>query len=549
MESLDIKTYVSMAKRRVYWIIIPFLIVLLGGLAFALRVEPVYESSTMILVQPQEVPRDFVRPIVENGIQERLRTISQQVTSRTNLESIIAQHGLYQNSGLLLETQVQTLRSNIRVNVGGTGRGGRGESTFTISFRHRDPETARAVTSTLASNFISENLKVRESQALGTSSFLAGELEGVRRRLEQREAALKEYRERHFGAMPEQLQTNLSMLMRMQSHLESLQKSFQDAQNRKILLQEQIAQHKRMEEQLAEIARSQSFPDAPDGTIPPEVARLAALRAKLEDLQSRYTESHPDVRRMKSTIERLETREAGDSTASASVGEAGAGAAVSDVESLRSKLTPPPWANLVLQVNQIDYEIGRILADIENTKERVEMYQKRVEEAPRREQEIMELKRDYENLRGLHNSLLNRKLEAEIAVSMERKQKGEQFRILDPARRSEIPVEPDMRRILLVTLALALGLGGGAAYAREIMDTSYKEPKETVEDLGLPVLISLPFRYTLQEERALKRKAWFKAFGVAVGFVILAAGIVVFTKGLDRTVEFVMRNLPFLGST
>ncbi len=540
----EIKKYIDIAKRRFYWVMIPFLVVLLGGLSFALNADPVFEAQTLILVQPQEVPQAYVRSIVQRGIQERLRTITQQVTSRTNLEAIISERGLYEGRGMLMESKVQTLRKNIRVDVGGRGRGG--ESTFAISFRHGDPELTRDVTNALASNFISENLKIRESHALGTSSFLADELDTVRRRLEEREETLKAYREKHFGAMPEQLQTNLSMLARMQSQIEHLEKSLQDAQNRRLMLQQQIAQQKRMAEQMADFSGNQALFDFDDDSAGFESGQLASLRGQLDELLMRYTENHPDVRRVKSMIEKLEAQEAQE-TASLELEDN----PLPDLEPPAMDMTPmmpSPEDMFRPQLAQVDGEIARLRADIVKSKERLEVYQTRVEQAPKREQEILSLKRDYENLKSLYDSLLNRKLEAELAVSMEKKQKGEQFRILDPAKRPEIPVEPDMRRILLLTLVLGLGLGGGLGYLREITDTSYKEPKEMINDLGLPVLISLPYRYTAQEERVLKLKKLLKAGGVAVGFVGLSTGIVLYNKGIAATIGFVKRVLPFIGT-
>ncbi len=552
MEGLnqEIQKYLHMARRRVYWIVIPFLVVLLGGLVFVLRATPVYEAETLILVQPQEVPQNFVRSIVQQGVEERLRTITQQVTSRTNLEAIIDEYDLYANTPMMLEAKVARCRKSIRVNVGG----GRGGSTFGITFRDTDPEKVKDVTNALASNFISENLKIRESQALGTSSFLADELETVRRRLEKKEEVLKQFRMAHMGAMPEQLQTNLNMLERMQGQLEQLNDSLQDAQNRKLMLQGQMAQQRRMVEQMAQFSNTESLLELDEtGLQSPESQELAALREELEGLEMRYTENHPDVRRVKAMIQKLE-RQAEKAREEASAVESAEEAAPPVGAEGPQEMSPAgtgafmPSAEDMLkpQMDQIDYEIQGLRADIAKTKEKIELYQRRVEEIPRIEQEVLTLKRDYENLQALYDSLLNRKLEAEIAVSMEKKQKGEQFRILDPAKRPELPVEPDVRKVFLLTLVLALGLGGGLAYLREVTDTSYKDPQEAGDHLGLPILITLPLRYTEQEMKARRRRQVLFAAGVVLGFGVTAFGIVLAAKGLDRTLELIKGFLPFV---
>jgi polysaccharide chain length determinant protein (PEP-CTERM system associated) len=374
----------------------------------------------------------------------------------------------------------------------------------------------------------------------------------VRRRLEKKEEALKQFRMAHMGGMPEQLDTNLSMLERTQKQLEQLNDSLQDAQNRKLMLQEQIAQQRRMAEQMAQFSGSDSLLELDETEFQsPESQELASLRKQLEALEVRYTENHPDVRRLKAMIEKLEAQAekaqeeqaATEGAASPQEAEGSAGMPGPDM----GAFMPSAGDMLKPQLRQINYEIQEIRADISDAKKRMDVYQGRVEETPKIEQEVLTLKRDYENLKGLYNSLLDRKLEAEIAVSMEKKQKGEQFRILDPAKRPELPVEPDVNRIFMITLVLGLGLGVGLAYLREMMDTSYKEPNEAGEHLGLPILVSLPLRYTEQEEKARRRKKWVKAAGVVLGFGVSATGIMVAAKGLDKTVEIIMGFLPFVG--
>jgi len=156
---------------------------------------------------------------------------------------------------------------------------------------------------------------------------------------------------------------------------------------------------------------------------------------------------------------------------------------------------------------------------------------------------LLSLNRDYGNLRELYNSLLNRKLEAQIAVSMEKKQKGEQFRIVDPAKIPRRPVEPDLRRILLLTLACGIGLGGGLAFFRETMDTSYKIPEEVERDLNLPVLVSMPIRYTEKEIRIKRLKRGLAFVSVALGFALSAVGTILALKGVDATLSYVKKIL------
>jgi len=188
---------------------------------------------------------------------------------------------------------------------------------------------------------------------------------------------------------------------------------------------------------------------------------------------------------------------------------------------------------------QVNFEINKLKADIFGIQEKIELYQRRVEETPRREQELMTLTRDYNNQKEIYNSMLNRKLEAEIAVSMEKKQKGEQFRVIDPAKMPTNPVAPDLKKILLMTLMIGLCLGCGLAYLTETMDDSYKTPEELEKALQLPVLISVPIRYTEREQKWMKRKQWLMAGSVTICFFVSAITIVITTKGFDATLNYI----------
>ncbi len=537
MESFDIMKYIEMALRRKYWIIIPFLLSLLGGLHHILITPEIFEAKTLILVQPQKVPSSFVRSIVSSGVEERLKTITQQVTSRTNLETIIKEYQLYTGKKMILEDKVGLVRGRIRINV---GRGGKGGNSFEIVFRGEDPKKVMQVTNALSSKFISENLKIRESQALGTSAFLADELEAIRKRLSKKEGQLTEYRQKFMGAMPEQLQTNLNLLGRLQMQLEQLHSNLRDGENRKLIIQQQIGDSEMRQKQIADAGMGTSLTEKELSSTSEEEGSedLVALRKQLALLKSRYTDNHPDVRRLKKVIEKIEEGE----SESEEVEEFSSGPEVDGSEADLTDIEPilPMMDDFLKpQLQQIDNESKKNRAKIQEIQSKIETIQKRVEETPKRELELITVKRDYGNLKTLYSSMLNRKLEAELAVSMEKKQKGEQFRVVDPAKIPVKPVEPDARKIILLTLILGLGLGGGLAYLLEFMDTSYKTPDDVEKELQMPVLVNIPIRYTAKELKRQFRKKVLMAASVAVGFILSASGIVIAVKGVDATLLFI----------
>ena len=122
----------------------------------------------------------------------------------------------------------------------------------------------------------------------------------------------------------------------------------------------------------------------------------------------------------------------------------------------------------------------------------IELYQQRVENTPKREQEMVSLNRDYGNIKESYDSLVQRKLEAEISVNMEKKQKGEQFRIIDNATLPEKPYSPNVEMLFLLSVASGLGIGGGLIFLFDFLNTSLKLPQDYETQFGLPVLATIP---------------------------------------------------------
>jgi polysaccharide chain length determinant protein (PEP-CTERM system associated) len=375
------------------------------------------------------------------------------------------------------------------------------------------------VANTLANYFIDENLKVREAQAIGTSGFLDDQLDAIRIRLEEVEKQFGDYRKKYMGELPEQLNTNLRVLDRLQLQLNERQENLRDAKNRILLLDNQIEANRNL--QTAGVT-------APSGTG--QVLTLTQLKQQLADLKANYTDRHPDVIRLKRQIE--------DAEAKAAETESGSGAPEQEQSGSAAPRTQNRFlADQIQQRNATYLEIKDLESELANTMLQIKDYQRRVEVTPNREAELLSLNRDYENIKESYNSLLNRKLEADIAVNMEKKQKGEQFRIVDHARLPQNPVSPNLKKLFMLAVAAGLGLGGGLIFVLDHLDTSLKRPDDIEADLGVPVLATIPRLYQ-PKGQMLKKLNWvLTGFGVLVGFILLAVFGALVLNGINPTIE------------
>jgi uncharacterized protein involved in exopolysaccharide biosynthesis len=242
--SFQIGYYIDLALRHRWFIIIPFCLAMIAGIYLALTLPRIYMASTMIMVEPQAVPSNFVQSIVTTDISTRINSISQEIMSRSNLERAIKKMNLFSGPGykkVFMEDMIASMRSRIEVKVTQTrGRYGGGADMFTVAYRDSDPEIVMKVANELTASVIEENLKLREDQAVGTSDFLDVQLKSMREQLEVVEDRISGYRKNNMGQLPEQLEANLRALDRLQEQLNEKQKSLQDTKNRLILINNQI---------------------------------------------------------------------------------------------------------------------------------------------------------------------------------------------------------------------------------------------------------------------------------------------------------------------
>jgi len=464
-ETLDIKDYLQIALRRKWYFIVPFVLISIAAIAYAHYAPNVYRASTLILVEPQKVPTTYVKPTVTENIEAQLRTITEQIMSRSYLERIINEFDLYpeMRKRLPLESVIERMRECIDVRV----KKGR---VFSVSFEDQDPVIAMKVANRLASLFIEGNLKVREERAEGTLVFLEKELERVRKLLKQQEKEVSEFRAKHLGVLPEQLEANLRTLDRLQLQLQSNGEALKTAEETRRMLQQQLSQMQTMPMITVDEGSSEK-------SIL-ESSSLDEIKARLEQLRVKYTEKHPEIIRLKRLIAQMEKEEKGS--------EEGPKEASTTNEK-------PSWTSQIeAQLAQLDAEIAQLKNERKRLKSEIKEYERRVEITPKIEQQLKELTRGYEVTQKEYQSLLDKKLQAELAANMERKQKGERFKVLDQAKIPERPFKPNRPKIILFGVFLGMAAGGGLAGLIEYLDHSFYKIEDLEQFTGISVIASIP---------------------------------------------------------
>lgn len=488
--SQDFKEQIEPIVKRKWMIIIPAILGTVISAAIAYNLPKSYHSKTLIIVEQQQVPEQYVTPTEATPVGQRLNTIRQQIMSRTNLEKIIENFNLYKNDNegpvdrLFLrygiakksvpgkEQRVEKMRRDIEVTVIGGSHNGGGDA-FSISYTGKDPYTTMEVTNRLASMFINENLKIREQSVEGTSEFINSELESAKMDLEKQEKALREFKERHMGALPNQIDANLRTLDRLQLELQSVRENIKNSLDRKMLLEEQLT------------AVSDSA--APYETNlyqlkGPLTSQLKKLRNELDALRSVYKDNYPDVIIARKRIKEIEKKltsepEKNDFT---------------DIQvSWRDDRTDR-FSQIYAELKTLDSQIDIMKKRENRIKDQIGLYEKRVEDTPANEQLLADIRRDYEISLQNYQSLLEKKLNARLAENLEKRQKGERFRVIDPANLPESPYKPDVRKIMLLGLVVGAGIGIGLVFLREYTNPVFRKNEDFDGIFPQPVLAAIP---------------------------------------------------------
>jgi polysaccharide biosynthesis transport protein len=512
-------------RRRKWLATLAFLVPLAVGLTVVTAIPRVYRATVTVLVIRQEIPEKLVSPTVTSLVETRLKTISQETLSRPRLEALRERFGLYKDlqKRISPDQVIERMRSDIHLEIKGAETKGetQGPIAFTLSYQGTDPKTVADVANTLASYYIDENVKARELQASGTAEFLRVQLEQTKQRLDQQERNVSEFKRRHLGELPQQMEANLATLERLQMQLRLNADGQTRAQERRSFLSAQISE-----------AGPLGFAGSggPAGTPQSGPARLARLQQTLAELRSRYSDKYPDVLQTQSEIAAL-TRELAEAKAK--------GGSESTAPAATSTVASPLKAALI----ESETELKVLKAEEAHLRGSITAYQQRIEKIPEREQEYKELARDYETTRDVYQSLLKRYGDAQIAESMEQRQKSEQFRIIEAAGVPTRPVGGPLK-LLLIVFVVAIDLAVAAVIVAEKLDASFHTVEQVRGRTSFPVLVSIPRIVTDADAARQRTRFRLATMATSVGLVALVAISYFLAHGNEELVGLLVKPRP-----
>ena len=507
--TLNLGTYLEIAQRRKWWIILCTLGLSVCATIVAQRLPNIYRAETVILVDAAQVPDNVVKSLNTGDISGRLATLRQQVLSPTRLKKLVEAQKLYPDpTGTLSEEEViGGLQKSIIVELVNPGSGKM--SAFRIAYSGRKRAEVAPIANQLAQMFIDENVTIRVDQSEDITQFLRTQLQETKKQMDELDGKLQGIKSRNIDQMPESKQYHVEALSSLRAQVQTIQDKIQQDNREKNILQSMMIS---------------GGGDAPtidingdaDGRGPYQ-AQIQKLESKLSELRLRYGPGHPDVRRTQNELERLKTKAASEAAAAAASGQTDTQKPAIQEGRQQKRRNPVVQA----QIEKLDEDIALQTRAVAPLQARMDMHEARLGQMPAFEQQISRMQQDYDILRSQYTSLLEKEKAAEISHALEVHQKAEKFEILDPATTPAKPAAPN--RLLISLAGLFGGLVGGIALAAltEMNDESVRTENEAARIFGKPVLSGIPLVITREEHHLSNLRALAMVLGTVVGSAAL----------------------------
>lgn len=451
-------TAVGLWRRRKWLFLVSFLVVFAMAVGLVAGLPSLYRASTTIVFSQDDMAESMIRPDREQELELRLAAIRKVVLSREQLQEVIREFDLYPElrAEAPPESVVRRLREDIAIEQQSSAEPRWRETSsiiVTISFQYWEPEKTAEVANEIAARFRAENTRMLSEQTARASGFLGQQLDEAKARLDEQEARMNAFKSAHASELPEQQYFNISTLERLNDELRRV------AEKRNDLL--------RMRYGLplnAEAVETTPYSAGLAGSL-----RLERLQRELKSAQLSYTDAHPRVIRLKQEIEDLEA-------ALAANPQTAQGAPLASQDGGYTLATDPDLADLRRQEAALRAEVAEVT--------------RRIEATPGVGQQLEKLALDYEAAKQAYLSLRELFRNAQLAESLQSGQ-SQQFRVIEAAIPSDIPVAPNTMMLALAGLVLALGIAGGLALLVEQFDRSFHSVADLRRFTGVPVLASI----------------------------------------------------------
>jgi polysaccharide chain length determinant protein (PEP-CTERM system associated) len=463
---LSTEDYLTILKKRAWIVILPAIVFAIVGAGLTLFVQPEYVSQTLVLIEQQKVPDSYVKSVVSEDLNARLASMQEQILSRSRLQPIIERFNLYPTMGM--DARIDKVRKDITIKpiesqIARTG----GLPGFFISFKAGDAHTAQQVCTEITSLFVSENLHAREQSAEGTTEFLKQQLADAKRSLDEQDAKLATFQRTYAGKLPGEESGNMGMLTTLNTQLDAATQALARMEQDKTYGETMLA------------SQTSNLPSADVQRAQPQAqqAELSALLSQEAELSSRYTDDYPDVVSVRRKIKELRAEMAKAPTT-----------APAPAANVPNRSEPASIVSMRAQLRGLEQSIAQKRRDQMNIQSQLRQYQDRISSSPAVQAEYKQITRDYQTAQAFYDDLLQKMNQSKMATDLERRQQGEQFKLMDEANLPDGPSFPKRSAFLGGGLGAGVMLGLLIVAWIEYRDTAVRSERDIWAFTKLPTL-------------------------------------------------------------
>ena len=563
--ALGISDYIKMLKRRVYHILIPAVLVFALSVLIALLLPPTYKSKAVILIEEQEIPKEFVQSTINSFADQQILIIKQRIMTLKNIMGLIEQYNIYTEDDLRRYSQTylaEEFKAAVEVESIGadildasTGRSAVVTIAFELSFKHRSPQKAQKVTNELVTLYLAENLRMRTEKTISTSTFLKAEADALSNRLDELDLQVAAFKEKNAGSLPGSETYNRSIIERVeqevlangfriknlqQGKLESESRLLQMSKYRPTVLptgEAVLSDQDRLKALESELRRQQaaysdqhptiislrrSIQELKDkGGVRGEsdlAEELRQERSKLATLKEQYAATHPMVVQQERLIEGLVNSTGQDGVSSVAV---------------EAEPDDPSYIMTETQIKTADTEIKFLVEKNKELQKKIDKYESLLVVAPAVEQEFLTLTRERANASAKYQDIKAKQLVAEMSQSVEAGRKGDRFTLIQPPNTPEDPISPNRPAIMFLGFVFAGAIGLGFGLLLEIIDPGIRGEQKLKQATGHQPLISIPYIYIDSELKTVDKRKWKWFFAVVIAGLLAVAFVHFFIEPLD----------------
>jgi uncharacterized protein involved in exopolysaccharide biosynthesis len=556
------KEYISILKRYIY----PMLAIVAVGLILsnliAIKMPHMYKSTGIILIDETAMPEEIVKSMVTNYAEKRIQIINKKIMTSKNLTAMINKFNLYQEERerSSIRSILEKMKENTHLNmIGGeviidprTGKPVKPTVGFELSFDSESPEVAQQITSEFVTLYLNNNLKYRAQLVEGATSFLDQETKKLRSEISELEKKLAEFKEKNAGNLPGLNKLNLNRIDRIEDQLRDVNEKIRSLTENEFYLRNNLVQ---LDPTIATFTTTGERIYGADD-------RLIALKAKYVALSSKYSKEHPDLIKMRREIQSLKKETGGSSNKyeyQIKLNDKQTKLALlmdryspshPDVKKLKLEITNlkksldqftivktspkqikpnnPAYIQMQTQLMATQSELRSAQVSHRNLESKLLYYEQNFSKSPQVEREFKILIRDYENAMSKYGEVKAKQREANMASSMEKATKGNEFVLLEPPLIPEKPFKPNRKAIVFLGGLVSIAIAIGFVMVKEMLSPLIYTPGRLAFVTGMQPLAVIPFMSSMEEE--LKKQKFMKIIFFIIGVLLVTTILYFFLK-------------------